>query len=290
MELPLGVLGVFAGLAIWAVLLVIGMRSGRYGPFLIFGLGLMLFLNVRYVVEGSTAGIAFFIGIYDVLINIGLGAAIPGAMMACEGNACTVWGDTYTTHPAWGVAFYERFANGPEFRSWLLYGHIAFNSIAFVLLHVQMMRPGGGPSGTRHRLLGRISFAALTLSLICATWLASQHGPVAEYGGSWSTWGFYSMAAVVYACAVMGVLAIRNGDRARHRVWMFRFAGSMWGSFWLFRVMLFVIDPFLRDMEAAAILWCIWMSAPLGVVLGEWVRRRIDARPGTTTQPEHAVS
>ncbi len=282
MELPIGVLGVFAALAIWAGLLVRGFQSGRFSGFLIFGLGLMLFLNVRYLIEGSTAGIAFFIGIYDVLINIGLRGAVPEAMMACEGNACTVWGDTYTIHPAWGVAFYERFATGPEFRSQLLYGHIAFNSLAFVLLHIQLMRPAGQPGGSNHRLLGRISFAALCLSLICAVWLASQHGPVAEYGGAWSTWGFYTMAAVVFSCAAMGVIAIRAKDRARHRVWMFRCAGSMWGSFWLFRVMLFVIDPLLRDYESAAILWCIWMSAPLGVLLGELVRRWIGARANAT--------
>jgi hypothetical protein len=35
----------------------------------------------------------------------------------------------------------------------------------------------------------------------------------------------------------MGVLAIRKGDRVARRVWMIRFAGSMWGAFWLFRVM-----------------------------------------------------
>jgi hypothetical protein len=282
MELPIGVLGVFAALVIWAGFLVRGFQSARFSGFLIFGLGLMLFLNVRYLIEGSTAGIAFFIGIYDVLINIGLRGSVPEAMMACEGNACTVWGDIYTTHPAWGVAFYERFANGPEFRSQLLYGHIAFNSLAFVLLHIQLMRPAGQPGGNNHRLLGRISFAALCLSLICAVWLASQHGAVAEYGGAWSTWGFYSMAAVVFSCAAMGVIAIRAKDRARHRVWMFRYAGSMWGSFWLFRVMLFVIDPLLRDYESAAILWCIWMSAPLGVLLGELVRRWINARANAT--------
>ena len=280
MELPLGVLGVFAALVVWAGLLVRGFRSGRYSAFLYFGLALMLFLNIRYLIEGSANGIAFFIGIYDVLINVGVGDAVPEAMMTCEGNACTVWGERFVAHPAWGVAFFDRFANGPEFRSWLLYGHLTFNSIAFVLLHIQMMRPGGTAGFVSHRTLGRVSFAALTLSLICACWLASQHGPVAEYGGSWSAYGFYSMAAVVYGCAIMGVVAIRSGDAARHRVWMFRFAGSMWGAFWLFRVMLFVIDPLLRGVESAAILWCIWMSAPLGVVLGELVRRRIDARAG----------
>ena len=62
------------------------------------------------------------------------------------------------------------------------------------------------------------------------------------------------MAAFVYACAVMGIVKARAGDKEGHRVWMFRFIGSMWGSFWLFRVMLFVIDPLLRNHEAAAIL------------------------------------
>ena len=71
MELPLGVLGVFAALVVWAGLLVRGFRSGRYSAFLFFGLLLMLFLNIRYLIEGSANGIAFFIGIYDVLINVG---------------------------------------------------------------------------------------------------------------------------------------------------------------------------------------------------------------------------
>lgn len=119
-------------------------------------------------------------------------------------------------------------------------------------------------------------FACLTISLICAVWLASEHGPVAEYGGALSTYGFYSMAACVYLCAVMGVLAIRRGDNALHRVWMFRFLGAMWGSFWLFRVVLFIIDPILRNFEAAALLTVIWGSAPLGILIAELIRRKLD--------------
>jgi len=53
----------------------------------------------------------------------------------------------------------------------------------------------------------------------------------------------------------------------------------MWGSFWLFRVALFVLDPLLRNYEAAALLTVIWLSAPVGVALGEILRRRLD-RPG----------
>lgn len=264
---------------VWAGLLIMGLRSKSYRPFLMFGVGLMLFLNIGYFINGVPASIASFIGIYDVLINIGLAQDTGAAAISkCAGNACTVWGERFLNHPAWGAAFYERFANGPEFRSTLLYGHIGFNSIAFVLMHWQLFRPGYGGHKSTHRLVGRITFASLTLSVICATWLASQHGPVTEYGGPLAEYGFYSMAAFVYACAIMGIVKARAGDHEGHRVWMFRFMGSMWGSFWLFRVMLFVIDPLLRNYEAAAILTCIWFSAPLGILIGELIRRRLDRR------------
>lgn len=278
--MPILVMTVYGALAVWALLLIMGLRRQSFRLFLLFGVGLMLFLNIGYFVNGVPASIASFIGIYDVLINVGLSQDTGAAAISkCADNACTVWGERFVNHPAWGAAFYERFANGPEFRSTLLYGHIGFNSIAFVLMHFQLFRPGYGENRAAHRLVGRITFASLTLSVICATWLASQHGPVTEYGGSLAEYGFYSMAAFVYACAVMGIVKARAGDSEAHRVWMFRFIGSMWGSFWLFRVMLFVIDPLLREYEAAAILICIWGSAPLGIVIGDLVRRRLD-RPG----------
>ena len=275
--MPIMVLTVYAALVVWAVLLVQGWRSRSYRPFLLFGVGLMLLLNIGYFVNGVPGSIASFIGIYDVLINIGLAQDTNAAAIAtCKDNACTVWGERFVNHPAWGVAFYDRFANGPAFRSTLLYGHIGFNSIAFVLMHFQLFRPGYGESRTTHRLVGRIMFGSLTLSVVCATWLASQHGSVTAYGGPLAQYGFYAMAAFVYACAVMGLMKARAGDVDAHRVWMFRFVGSMWGSFWLFRVMLFVIDPLLRNYEAAAILICIWGSAPLGIVIADVIRRRLD--------------
>lgn len=275
--MPIGVLTVYAALAIWAALLVRGVRQGSFRLFLLFGVGLMLFLNAGYVISGVPASIASFIGIYDVLINVGLGSANEAAAVStCADNACTVWGDRFLNHSAWGTAFYDRFANGPEFRSTLLYGHIVFNSLVFVLMHVQMFKPGFGASRNMHRQLGRVSFVFLTVSIICAVWLASEHAPVAEYGGRLSEFGFYSMSAFVYGCAIMGIVAVRSGDAIKHRVWMYRFIGSMWGSFWLFRVMLFVLDPLLRNHEAAAILICIWGSAPLGILIAEIVRRRLD--------------
>ena len=97
-----------------------------------------------------------------------------------------------------------------------------------------------------------------------------------EYGGLAAQFGFYSMAAFVYGTAIMGIAAIRSGDTEKHSIWMFRFIGAMWGSFWLFRVALFVLDPLLRNVEAAAILIVIWGSAPAGIVIAEIVRRRLD--------------
>ena len=291
MALPIGVISVYAALAVWAGLAVYGITQKSFRLFLIFGIALMLYLNVGYFIFGVPASIANFIGIYDVLINLGLASANEAAAVStCPDNACTVWGDRFVHHPGWGAAFYDRFANGPQFRSTLLYGHILFNSLAFVLVHIQLFRPGYGEYGQSHRLLGQITFGFLTLSLICAVWLASEHGAVPAYGGELAKYGFYSMAAFVYGSAILGIVAIRSGDAAKHRIWMFRFAGSMWGAFWLFRVMLFVIDPLLREVQSAAILICIWGSAPLGILLGDLVRRRIDRPHGANPATGDALA
>jgi len=168
----------YVALAVWVGLLVQAYRKGSYWLFAIFGIGILLVLNVGYFINGVPDSIAFFIGIYDVLDNLGTNGA--PALASCPDNACSVWGDRYTNHPSWGVA-----------------------------------------------------------------------------------------------CAVMGVLAIRNGDHANHRIWMIRFVGAMWGAYWLFRVMLFVLGPLLRQWDSAAILSCIWFSAPLGILIAEFVRRKL---------------
>lgn len=152
-------------------------------------------------------------------------------------------------------------------------------------MHIQLWRPGQGLNAARHKMIGRLSFGCLTAGTVCALWLAGSHGPVSEYGGNLSMFGFWSMSACLYGCAVMGVLAIRQGDKAAHRVWMIRFAGSMWGAFWLFRVMLFVLGPLLRDFQAANLLICIWLSAPLGILIAELVRRKLLDKPVLPMSP-----
>ena len=108
--MPVTVLSVYAALAIWAILLVRGIRGQSYRPFLLIGIGLMVILNIGYFINGVPASIASFIGIYDVLINIGLAQDTSAAAISrCAENACTVWGDQFVNHPAWGAAFYDRF-------------------------------------------------------------------------------------------------------------------------------------------------------------------------------------
>jgi hypothetical protein len=290
MAIPMGVISVFAALAVWAGLAVYALRRKRYPGVILFGVALMLYLNVGYVVNGPAASIANFVGIYDVLINLGLSdLSRAAAVTTCPDNACSVWGDTYTNHPAWGAAFYNRFANGSDMRSGLLVGHIICTSIVFVLMHIQMVFPG--TQARFHAALGKVSFSILTVGVVCAAILALQHGPVSEYGGSLSTWGFLSMSVFVYGTAILGVRAIRSGDAARHRIWMWRFVGAMWGSFWVFRVLLFVIDPIFRNQEALAILVCIWGSAPAGIIIADLIRRRVDAHAlaSPNTAAAHAM-
>lgn len=277
MSMPLDIFFVYAAAVIWIVATIWGVKNNSYKASLFVGITLLLFLNVRYLINGAPNGIAFFVSLYDVFDNLGLapGESAP-ALATCPDNSCSTWGDQYLNHSSWGVAFYDRFANGPELRSTLLYLHLAFNSIVFVLMHYQIARPPSPENRATHRLLGRFSFTFLTIGTICAVWLAAEHGSVTEYGGNLSKYGFWFMSLCVYSCAVMGVVKIRNGDAASHRIWMIRFAGSMWGAFWIFRIMLAITGPLFRNWESVSILMSIWLSAPLGILVAEVWRRKLE--------------
>ena len=290
--MPVETLAFYGALVLWASFLLQGVRKDSWRNFTPVGVGLMLVLNIGYFVRGQGDAIAFFVSIYDLLDNFGVSnqGELPVALATCPDNACSIATD-FESHPAWGVAFHERFANGPTGRRNILFAHIAFNTVAFVLAHVQLAKPGNGAKPNRHRLLGRISFGAVTFGTLAAVLLASEHGSVDAYGGTLSMLGFYSMAFFVYGCAVKTVTTARSGDIAAHRVWMWRFIGSMWGAFWLFRVMLFVLGPIMRNIEAGAILVCIWFSAPLGIAIAEWFRvRRLTTRPDTRVTSQATAS
>jgi hypothetical protein len=275
MPIPVGVIIFYGALVVWGGLLVMGLKRRAYAPFLIFGVALLVVLNGRYAVDGAANSIAFFVGIYDVLDNAFVADVGKAAALAtCPENLCTVWGDRYQNHPSWGVAFYERFAQGNLLRTNLLYTHIFFTSLAFVVMMIQLFRPGNGSNPQQHRALGYLSLISLTVGVLSACVLADEHGSVSHYGGNLSTLGFWFMAACVYGCAIMGIVSIRRRDFASHRKWMLRYAGSMWGAFWLFRVMEFVLGPLLRNYDTASILICIWFSAPLGILIAEVIRQR----------------
>ena len=70
MNMPIGLLIFFTALISWFCLLIFGFRRKRFTPFIVFGIVFLLFMNVRYLIEGAPAAIAFFIGIYDVLDNL----------------------------------------------------------------------------------------------------------------------------------------------------------------------------------------------------------------------------
>jgi hypothetical protein len=291
MPIPVGVIAFYGALVVWGGMLVMGFKRRAYAPFLIFGVVLLVALNGRYAVDGAANSIAFFVGIYDVLDNAFVADIGKAAALAtCPENQCTVWGDRYQNHPSWGVAFYERFAQGNPLRTNLLYTHIFFTSLAFVVMMIQLFRPGNGSNPRQHRVLGYLSLISLTVGVLSACVLAAEHGSVSHYGGNLSTLGFWFMAACVYGCAIMGIVSIRRRDFATHRKWMLRYAGSMWGAFWLFRVMEFVLGPLLRNYDTASILICIWFSAPLGILIAEVIRQRASRNTALPSRILHEVA
>lgn len=285
------VVGFFVVVGAWLGLLGWSIAKRRYRAFLIAGVLLTVAMNARYFVAGAGDSIAFFVGIYDVLHNVGVSDNQQvAALTACvPGDDCSIWGSTYAQHPSWGVAFYRRFVDGNVGRLYRLYGHILFNTLAFVLMTFQLFNPGTAGKPRRHRWVGWASLAALALGVGSATLLASEHGPVSQYGGALSMYGFWFMGACVVGTALMGVVTARKGDYAAHGAWMFRYAGSMWGSFWFFRVLELVLGPILRNVETASILVCIWGSAPLGILVAEIILRRRQPSAAQETSPAGSV-
>lgn len=273
--IPFGVIAVYCALGIWLGLLIVSFRRRSYRAFLLYGVALMLLLNVRYAIDGAGKSIAFFIGIYDVLHNFG--ASDPStneALATCAPNTqCSAWGDTFKYHPAWGVAFHQRFTDGNQTRVSLLNSHIFFTTAAFITMMIQLLNPGSGKHPRLHKWMGYVSFSTVTAGLLSACILAVEHKSVARYGGPLSTYGFWFMSFCVYACVVMGIVAVKKKDLQAHRKWMIRYAGSLWGSFWVFRTIELVLGPFLRSYDTASILVCIWASAPLGIIIAEFARK-----------------
>ncbi len=92
-------------------------------------------------------------------------------------------------------------------------------------MHVQFLYPGRAVGGGGwHKLIGRLCFLSVTLGSACACLLAADHGPIQEYGGRMSEYGFYFMSLTVWVPAAAAVLAIRSGGATRPRTGSGRFA------------------------------------------------------------------
>lgn len=81
--------------------------------------------------------------------------------------------------------------------------------------------------------------------------------------------GFMFMALTVYGSALKVQIAARSGRISEHMKWPRRYLGSLWGSYWLYRLLLLVLGPIFREYETVAILLVIWVSSPLGIAIAE---------------------
>jgi hypothetical protein len=248
----LDVLATYAALVVWAALLVQVFRQhSSFGPFIDdFGLVFTIVLNSRYFVQGPPKAIAHFAGIYDVLHNLGANELTAAALGPClAGDDCSAFSDFYKNHPTWGVSFYRRFAEAPPTRTMLLLLlHVFCNTLTLVLTTLQLYWMGHGQTKRQHRALGYVTLILLAMGAgTSALLLAAEHADVVDYAGALSTYGFWSMASFVVSCAIMGVVSIRKRDFDAHKKWMFRFVGSLWGSFWLFHAMELVLGPLLKS-------------------------------------------
>ena len=141
----------------------------------------------------------------------------------------------------------------------------------------------------RHRVVGRLANISLVVGVTSAIFLALEHGDVPEYGGVWSKYGFLSMAVFVLGTASKGMVSILQpkkltmSDVQTHSQWMFRCAGSMWGSFWIFRAMELFLGPLLTSYRVLTIQLCMWSSAPLGILVAEIILAKAPSIVGVST-------
>ena len=285
----------FVSLVGAAILLGLTVWDRKYTlPFTQYMVALTILLNLRYFTAGGPPkGIAFFVGIYDILHNYAsndVNATVAMVPFMEDDQDCSILSLYYTHHASWSVIFHHRFQFAPYWRTQALLVHVAGNTIAFCLMTLQLYFPGRiVPTGTetttnhqhalqnqRHRILGRVANLCLVVGIIGAVLLALEHGDIGHYGGKWSTFGFLFMAMCVLGPLGMGMTAILKTPRniSQHAQWMFRATGSFWGTFWVFRAMELLLGPLLTHFEALSIQLCIWCSSPIGLIIAEAILRK----------------
>lgn len=263
-------------LVIWMFSLLFARKTGRWLPTILMGIAGVIVLNSRYVLGGVDEGIRFFVSIADPFVNFGSDGASAVTATCPANDNCSYWGEAYTNHASWTIAFRERFVGGPEWRNTLLLGHIIFNTIALILATLQIFRPGNRFKS--HKAIGVVVLVSVSISLFCAGWLTSELRGVAAYGGIWGEFGLYFLSFCVLTPAFMGIAAAAKGNHRAHRIWMWRFVGAIWGSYWIFRLEAMLIDLLVRDIEGLPLAVPAWTSGVIGIVIGELIRRHLDQR------------
>ena len=275
---------------IWLGFVAFGLATNRWRAWIYLSLIFMAVMNVRFYSPGLHYAFSHTTAISDVLLNF-FYEDVSGlsGVTTCSDNECSMLDDNHSHHTSWAVAFYNRFVHGSLATQLMLYAHIAGNSIALLLVTYQLANPAldsrnNHLEGTaipqtrnqRHRLVGKLAFFSMCIGVLFGALLAGQHGGIEAYAGWWSTFGLWEMSACVFVTGVAGVNAVRRGDLIKHRIWMWRHAGSLWGSYFAFRLIILVADPVFIEHSGVAWNLAAWLGAPVGILLADRVRARID--------------
>lgn len=243
------------------------------GFILSFFLCLFLTFNLRYLVDLS-GSIKIFTAIYDPLTNIFVQNPEENFTVSrCENNKCSF--SNYEYHNNWAVTFYDRFTKfGSENNQILLKVHVLFNSLSWFLMMFQVSSYIRNKSITGHKLIGYIAILFQFIGTYSAIILSSDHDKEANYGGIYSRIGFLQMGLTCMILTAIGGYYIQTGNVEKHKIWMNRAYGAMWGSFFIFRLIEFIAGPLAAYLNSEyfkyPVLINIWFSAIIGVLIAEY--------------------
>lgn len=237
----------------------------------------MVLVNLRYIVFGMSASIGWVTNASDVLTDLLVGLdtdcpqRAPAMCTELSGNPNSLL-SMYTSHPSWAADLYHLFGEGPKLDKICMHIHIlamtAALSVSFV--HIFFLR------GKLQRRAGQVSAfsAAIGVPMGLVVGLTNQSSEA--YGGMWSVYGWIWMAGSSFFLLSKGVLTVLQGNIKSHKRWMTRFYVSMWCDFLVFRLLLFVVTPFVTECKSCAFLPMIYLSPLIGLIAGEVVLQAKD--------------
>lgn len=153
--------------------------------------------------------------------------------------------------------------------------HLVCMATAWLLMHLQIWAQFRKANYRRHRLLGWMAVCLVLIGDLTSIPMAHYIRKEEEAGGMTTEFGFYGMAVSSLFCCCMGVYMIKvKKDVDRHKVWMTRAYGVMWGAFFWFRVGMVIFLPLAPDdyKHVAGLIsnlsWVIgWFGADLALSL-----------------------